>query len=1785
MVIVPVIKLAFLALLIIVFIGLSPYIKKGEAEGFVNPVVEGFQTSDGIPTDAQNPTIADNSIYGIVPQAASFSIFKKTEARAATANPDGLAVNEKSGSVEVPLTEFPQQPADPEDIQTILETEVAAEGFFDYPEVEGFQTTAQANQALQDAAAAKAKADAAAAIARDPGAAIYGKATAGASAAVTAKSQAAVGSALAATGLTGGAAAAAGVAAETARAQVQAKAEAKAQEKVMALARAKAKKLVGKQVAQAKRFVVKGAKKVATKITNKLSAKLGATFLRRIISKIAAKIAVVIGRKAAVASAQSAAFSASVIMAPIGILLGIIAVVGIAIQIAMAAVLKGDEGVCETGWVRVSEKWPSYLDNIPGVGDLMGALAPYMCYMNRCNDDQEEDAGLCYTKCEPGYKGVGPVCWTENVNIGVGVLKGCPAGWNDDGLICRQPLKYNPISCSTNKNGSVWPHNWTTKCSGGDFSGGRLIGKLNAQRDGGGELACPGNKPNDVDGLCYADCPLRGGNPFTITRKWPVWIRPRSNKNEVAAAAKLDAAKAAAKSADEIQKLTVALGDAVKEDLKQPPDMNLDYIRNPEGPRVETPVDWKVGQPVPIGARMSGLLKYTMPEPEWTPMPTQPAGWPTIPGTQILPTFAAGKDRGVYVFYNNRWVPFNTYLGKWSNVPQATRIAASCNGYPVIVDTQKKMWRYVPGEFVGANYDTSKGAWKEFGGAANDIAGTPKECRDPSKSLQELIASLNLSNEAIVGTDGRFYRWRGAWNVIGSGGGTRIVTPHDSHQEFIINAPGQVYRVDFPNYVFLGITIAGANDLTITPSKQLIISTPNAVFRVNVSGIAALGAGNAAIKLTDKPAADSIQNVSADIDGFLYVQTVNGTIYKSNQKVDSDLITKKVTLTYSKMPDVPGGGAVDVGAGLVRTTNPDYKNFENWARYVEFTKKYPYPAKTTLDFDLPVIEEQVSIDPRKRLRRIPGMPYQCMGERGIAYGRGVGKPKLQIRMVKPTPPPPPPPPTTSSAYYADDQMTPCKVDFTTTKILQDMCQFYYRNARMTATENADKSISYGYISKVTAVVASSEQSCDILCDITSVVVNPVTGAISSTKVTSDNDRRFYFAKLAKACTFVVTAATNLNGTAPDVKDAANEPKALTFVPTLDKCADIPLTLRQCNNKEAIDAMMKMYMATQPPTVRVKQIDGAEVTGTDMCTLSWQEATYDAATNKESAPMKKVGRFIHTQNKSNEACAYTLQKFAAAPSTITVAPLTPPIVIDAPLPKEVTLKGCTNKCSEPLLLQKLVDAFNKKPGNPDRILSVKKAFTAGELRCDVEAEVYVKATKKVEIQAIRFDMAKEGASCVFSVQRVGEAGSGTFIQKETAALGSSVNTQDFVMAATTDAVKAAQTKLSGVIGQMTGYAGKANTAFEKTFADVGQLQTLGTCAKKCSDQDILEAIVNWYNTTNYPSSRTNVTKKSISRIIKAGTTSKTECDITFEEKQEYYTDLYNDAPKVTITQKTQRFVMKETSPCQFAVDASEGFQNPADGGLPMKRRTRPSVVNNASPLLTPPFSSSGCELDCTKKEVLDAVKQKYDSATIEGFSPRPKTAKQMGFFETIGSWLAPLSEAFQDVTEGGEEAPADTGVTDWTGEETVAEPAEETPAEEPGQEMTSEEAAATTSEDEWVWDESAQDWVKKGEATAVAEETSAAAEAPKPQLGQTLKGVNRALKLTPDKCEYEVMFDKTEVDESGTIREQKGVKGYMTATFTKDPKGCVFIPLSVTKSVSPVIPGLATGRAANISYSF
>lgn len=135
----------------------------------------------------------------------------------------------------------------------------------------------------------------------------------------------------------------------------------------------------------------------------------------------------------------------------------------------------------------------------------------FSTWPNSCPPDKSDlDAGLCYRPCREGYHGVGPVCWANSESVGVGKpvgLEPCPAGWNNDGLVCREPIR-----CASG---------WAFFREG--CSGGRLRGRLN----GGGICDWPSDRgnlpdwlvdksdrknykathPDKVSGLCYKKCP------------------------------------------------------------------------------------------------------------------------------------------------------------------------------------------------------------------------------------------------------------------------------------------------------------------------------------------------------------------------------------------------------------------------------------------------------------------------------------------------------------------------------------------------------------------------------------------------------------------------------------------------------------------------------------------------------------------------------------------------------------------------------------------------------------------------------------------------------------------------------------------------------------------------------------------------------------------------------------------------------------------------------------------------------------------------------------------------------------------------------------------------------------------------------------------------------------------------------------------------------------------------------------------------------------------------------
>jgi hypothetical protein len=172
-----------------------------------------------------------------------------------------------------------------------------------------------------------------------------------------------------------------------------------------------------------------------------------------------------------------------------------------------------------------------------------------------CGANDENDGGICYPKCRPGFHGAGFLCWADIVGVGVGtpvLPEPCPAGWNTDSdLTCSKPIVTSLDPCpegSWDVAGTCWSKKnlYIDHVEGGDCyqtgdpakplweaghqethcnplrtvteikqidvitrnlaernmrtTGGDLLGRLN---NGG---ICPPDRER-IDGLCYQRCP------------------------------------------------------------------------------------------------------------------------------------------------------------------------------------------------------------------------------------------------------------------------------------------------------------------------------------------------------------------------------------------------------------------------------------------------------------------------------------------------------------------------------------------------------------------------------------------------------------------------------------------------------------------------------------------------------------------------------------------------------------------------------------------------------------------------------------------------------------------------------------------------------------------------------------------------------------------------------------------------------------------------------------------------------------------------------------------------------------------------------------------------------------------------------------------------------------------------------------------------------------------------------------------------------------------------------
>lgn len=471
-------------------------------------------------------------------------------------------------------------------------------------------------------------------------------------------------------------------------------------------------------------------------------------------------------------------------------------------------------------------------------------------------------------------------------------------------------------------------------------------------------------------------------------------------------------------------------------------------------------------------------------------------------------------------------------------------------------------------------------------------------------------------------------------------------------------------------------------------------------------------------------------------------------------------------------------------------------------------------------------------------------------------------------------------------------------------------------------------------------------------------------------------------------------------------------QAIGTIPKITFCSRASsLTDAQCADSRFLKTAIDMYHKdTNNTRIRVKEVQQIEARGvgggTNGCYYKWVEASYDPATNIETSPTIQE-RFLRYKIPDYRTCVWAPDRFVpysattyparilrdVSGNTIQRARSFPrrPFKVPAPLPPEVTLSGdvCpTVTCASKQQLERIITQFNTQ--NPQRkILKVMRVATPRINRCDLDVEMLRVGTSseprigyRDRISVLIKSAPSTEGRCVFDYVSDGSSApnSGRFIQDNTPPLLEDVSggvgfANSFLQSLRNryNAVLASFIPLKASEKTQT-ESDRARTITATAFEQVYASQTLDGCpSKKCSDPDILKAIMTQYNIENKPVGQFGVQKQTMTRILKAGIANAFECDILFANQIESFDDILYTPIETKTVARAMRFTLNHTGNCKYTIVPNSAYDVSGSAiGL-----------RSDSTTLETQFTGPSCQVDCRSPANIKAVAEQYGTSTSTG----------------------------------------------------------------------------------------------------------------------------------------------------------------------------------------------------------
>jgi hypothetical protein len=355
-------------------------------------------------------------------------------------------------------------------------------------------------------------------------------------------------------------------------------------------------------------------------------------------------------------------------------------------------------------------------------------------------------------------------------------------------------------------------------------------------------------------------------------------------------------------------------------------------------------------------------------------------------------------------------------------------------------------------------------------------------------------------------------------------------------------------------------------------------------------------------------------------------------------------------------------------------------------------------------------------------------------------------------------------------------------------------------------------------------------------------------------------------------------------------------------------------------------------------------------------------------------------------------------------------------------------GCSedpvyNDCSNVALIDILVKQYNTQKTD-SKILKVWRAFTTDisttdTRKCDYDVEILKTVGGKTIFnrETVRFSLTSartQAGSCIYNLDL-----DATIANLRMANSGSTLNlsnTTGMLKTPYTTAIAYSKKTQEDTISAIRNYLGYNIASIVKsTTTDIlNRLQgvreslyrdgTLFKCpSKTCMDDTIIKAMINRYNYDNYPvypPNQNTVTKKTIIRVTKVGTSTPKQCQVELYLRTDFFVDfLYNPLTEdINYYMHNYVFNLIETSTqCKFKVkpftkiDIDENRMDISGDAFSLKcpapPATCPSIITNSSSasykFVTEDYNEVmiRCDITDANNPVLQTVKNIYDTTVI------------------------------------------------------------------------------------------------------------------------------------------------------------------------------------------------------------